>query len=76
MKPTDFAAVEIQAWQQALTEQRQAERLQDNARRCSEPAKFYPLRRQVRMLRQRAALLLAKAVEKKLSVPRGPLRVR
>lgn len=67
MKPTDFASLEIETWQQALAEQLQAERMQNEARQCSEAARFYSLRKQVRTLRQRAALLLVKVVEKKLS---------
>lgn len=72
MKPTDFAFLEISAWQQALTEQRKAERMQEEARRSSEAARFYALRKQVKALRQRAALLLASAVEKKLSFHSRP----
>lgn len=72
MKPTDFASLEIRDWQQALAEQRQAEHEQDEARKRSEALTFYFLRRRVQALRQRAALLLAKVVEKKLSLRRGP----
>lgn len=32
MKPTDFASLEVEAWQQALAEQLQAERMQNEAR--------------------------------------------
>lgn len=67
MKATDFAAIELNAWERALKEQREAERMQSEARARQEPAEFYALRNQVRVLRTRAALLLAKAVEKKLS---------
>lgn len=67
MKPTDFASLQITAWQLALAEQRKAERMQHEARQRSEAASSYLLRNQVKTLRRRAALLLARVVEKKLS---------
>lgn len=68
MRPTDFASLEIKAWQHVLAEQERTERMQDAALERSDAATFYALRGRVRVLRQHAALLLAKAVEKKLSL--------
>lgn len=64
MSPTDFAAVELALWEQALQEQRDAERKLQEARRRRRP-RIYALLNQVEVLRMRADLLLADAVKVK-----------
>lgn len=65
-EPTDPAARELALWQVALNEQRAAERQLDVARRGRKPRSIYPLHAKVVALRNRADMLLAKAVETKL----------
>lgn len=65
-EPTDPAAQELALWQVALNEQRAAERQLDVARRGRKPRSIYPLHAKVEALRNRADMLLAKAVETKL----------
>ena len=65
-EPTDRAASELAMWEVAMQEQYEAERQLDIARRQKGSPSIYPLHAQVVALRNRAALLLAKAVETKL----------
>lgn len=64
--PSDPAAEELALWELAMKEQRAAERQLEVARRNRKPHSIYPLHAQVVALRNRADMLLAKAVETKL----------
>ena len=64
--PNDPAAEELALWEVAMKEQRAAERQLEVARRSRKPHSIYPLHAQVVALRNRADMLLAKAVETKL----------
>ena len=63
MTPSEFAAVELALWQQALQEQRDAEDKLERARRKGPRAGVFALKSQVEALRIRADLLLAEAVQ-------------
>ena len=65
-EPMDPAAQELAQWEVALNEQRAAERQLDVARRGRKPHSIYPLHAKVVALRNRADMLLARAVETKL----------
>lgn len=67
MTPTDFAAEELAAWSLALDELHEAEQKAQAARDARDVPGFYSAVQQVELARQRAASLLAAAVEKKLS---------
>lgn len=67
MRPTDFAAEELAAWSLALDELHEAEQQAQAARNSRDVPGFYRALKQVELARQRAASLLAAAVEKKLS---------
>lgn len=62
MTPTDYAAEELALWEEALKEQRHAER-QLTAASSTKAHAHWKLLRQVEALRTRADLLLAHAVE-------------
>ena len=64
--PSDPAAEELARWELALNQQRAAERQLEAARRSRKTKSIYPLHAQVVALRNRADMLLAKAVENKL----------
>jgi hypothetical protein len=61
--PSEFAAVELALWEQALQEQRNAERRLEQARRKGPRLQVVALTSQVESLRIRADLLLAEAVQ-------------
>jgi hypothetical protein len=61
--PSEFAAVELALWEQALQEQRNAERRLEQARRKGPRLHVIALTSQVEALRIRADLLLAEAVQ-------------
>lgn len=63
MGPTDYAAEEIELWQEALRDQREAEQIIDAAYAIGQAARVLELLPQVRVLRTRADLLLAQAVK-------------
>lgn len=65
--PTDFAAEELAAWSLALDELYGAEQQAQAARQARDVPGFARALREVELARQRAAALLAVAVEKKLS---------
>jgi hypothetical protein len=65
MTPTDFAAVELELWAQALSEQRLAEEELEAARRRRRNELVIELIPQLHELRTRADLLLAEAVKVK-----------
>jgi len=65
-EPTNRATEELAIWEIAMQEQYAAERQLEIARRSRGSLSIYPLHAQVMALRNRAALLLAKAVETKL----------
>lgn len=64
--PRELAAEELAQWEKALKEQRAAERQLDAARRNRSHDSIYPLHAKVLALRNRADLLLAKAVATRL----------
>lgn len=66
MTPSDYAAEEIELWEQALQVQRTAEGELDAARVCWQSGEFFALVRQVDQLRTHSDLLLAEAVRVKL----------
>jgi hypothetical protein len=65
MTPSDYAQKELQLWEQALQEQRQAEEQLQNARDKGAWARTRELLPQVHALSTRADLLLAEAVKVK-----------
>jgi hypothetical protein len=65
MTPSDYAYEELQLWEQALREQRQAEEQLQNARQRRARARVRELLAQVHALTTRADLLLAEAVKVK-----------
>jgi len=65
MTASEYAAVELSNWQQALAEQREAERELDAVCRHGPRQRAFELLAYVRALRIRADLWLAKAVEVK-----------
>ena len=67
MSPTDFAAAELDLWEQALREQRGAEEELNEARRRLRPKRVIELMPVLQALRTRADLLLAEAVKVKCS---------
>lgn len=67
MTPTDFAAAELDLWEQALREQRRAEADLNEARRRRRPKRVIELMPVLQALRRRADLLLAEAVKVKCS---------
>lgn len=64
--PSDYAAEELDLWEQALQEQRGLERELDAARVAWQSGEFFALVREVDTLRTRSDLLLAEAVKVKL----------
>jgi hypothetical protein len=64
--PSDYACEELDLWEQALHEQRTAERELDAARVAWHSGEFFALVRDVDVLRERSDLLLAEAVRVKL----------
>lgn len=64
--PRQLAAEELAEWEEALQEQRAAERQLDAARRTRSHESIYPLHAKVVALAKRADLLLAKAVATKV----------
>lgn len=64
--PRSPAAEELALWETAMSEQRVAERQLEYARRKRKADSIYPLHAKVVALRNRADLLLVKAVEMKL----------
>ena len=66
MTPSDYAAEELELWEQALQVQRTAEGELDAARVCWQSGEFFALVREVDQLRTRSDLLLAEAVRVKL----------
>lgn len=67
MQPSDYAAEELALWEQALVEQREAERDLEQAREKRQAKRVLELRPQVEALRTRADLLLAEAIRVKCS---------
>ena len=67
MTPTDFAAEELAMWEQALRDQRAAERRLEEVGRASGGQMRYELLHRIRRLTTRADLLLAEAVKVKRS---------
>jgi hypothetical protein len=65
MDASDFAEEELERWQTALNEQREAERLAERARITGDKAELARLLRLVDKLRARADLALAEAVSLK-----------
>lgn len=65
MTPTDYAAHELALWQEALSDQQQAERELQAAYAAREHERAFELVKQVRVLRTSADLLLARAVKVK-----------
>lgn len=67
MDPSEFADDELEMWQEALSDQREAERQLEQARRGSDPASYAQMLNRLEELRVRADLLLAEAVALKAS---------
>lgn len=65
--PSNYAAEELALWERALRDQREIERQVAAARKAKDMPEYYFLLDIEDQFRTRAALLLAKAVEKKLS---------
>lgn len=67
MTPTDYAAEELALWEAALRDQREIERQVAAVRQTKDMPEYYALLDIQDKLRTWADLLLARAVEKKLS---------
>jgi hypothetical protein len=65
MTPSEYAATELSIWEQALREQREAERELETVRRRGPSERIHELLPEVRAARLRADLLLADAVKVK-----------
>jgi hypothetical protein len=74
MTPTDYAAAELELWQEALREQRDAEEQLRAHRRGLAFARVLQLRPEVEALRTRSDLLLAEAVKVKCAFRDNMLR--
>lgn len=67
MTPSEFAEDEFAQWDEALLAQHMAERALEAAMPTASPEELEALLRQVRLLRTRADLMLADAVQLKCS---------